>query len=349
MHSVASTAPAQIVALDDAGWQALVTRRPDATCFHRPQWASLIGDCYRFPAFAVVTRGTGGEVLAGLPVVEVRSPSRARRWICLPFTDECGPLADGHGEAQALLRAADRLRRECGVADLVVRAEAGLPEVAPAQVAVTHTLALRRAQGGDRPRPRASVRRAIAAADRAGVHVRAAETAPDLTDTFYRLHVRTRRRQGVPVQPRRYFRLLWERMIEPGYGFVLLAEAGGQAVAAAVYLTGGETVTYKYGASDDRAWSLRPNHAVMARAIARAADEGYAAFDFGRTDLDNAGLIRFKETWGAVATALSYTSFAGEPGYGSGRRAQALLAPVIRRSPPFLCRGLGELLYRYAA
>jgi CelD/BcsL family acetyltransferase involved in cellulose biosynthesis len=347
MDAVEPSAPVEIVALDDAGWARFVAGRPEATCFHRPEWAAMLADCYRYRGFALVVRGADSAVLAGLPVVEVRSPARTRRWICLPFSDECGPLAGDRAQALALLEAADRMRRRRGVADLVVRS-AGPPGVPATQVAVTHTLPLGGAQG-ERPRPRASVRRAIAAADRSGVRVRAAQTSGDLADVFYGLHLSTRRRQGVPVQPRRYFRLLWEHMIEPGHGFVLLAEARGMAVAGAVYLTGGETVTYKYGASDDRAWPLRPNHAVMARAIARAVDEGYAFFDFGRTDLDNPGLIRFKETWGATARPLMYTSFSGETSYASARRPRAMLAPLIRRSPDIVCRGLGELLYRYAA
>jgi CelD/BcsL family acetyltransferase involved in cellulose biosynthesis len=214
------------------------------------------------------------------------------------------------------------------------------------EVAVTHELALPGSDGRG-GRARASVRRNIAAAGRAGVRVRVAEQERDLTQAFYDLHVRTRRRQGVPVQPRRYFRLLWERMIAPGHGVVLLADVDGREVAAAVYLTGGRTVTYKYGASDDRFWSLRPNHALMAHAISWAAGCGYATFDFGRTDLDNPGLARFKASWGAVPRPLRYTSLVCGRSYGGPSRAQAMAAPVIRRAPSVLCRGLGELLYRY--
>jgi hypothetical protein len=253
------------------------------------------------------------------------------------------------GSAQALALDADGVRLERRVADLMIRADLDLPGRPAQEVGVTHVLAL--GATGSTSRPRSSVRRAIAAAQRAGVLVRSAQRADDLTDGFYDLHVLTRRRQGVPVQPRRYFRLLWQRMIEPGHGTVLLAEVDGRMVAGAVYLTGGSTVTYKYGASDDRFWSLRPNHAVMARAIDWATTQGHEWFDFGRTDLGNSGLMRFKESWGAVPHPLRYTSLSpsGRGGYASGGRAQAVAAPVIRRAPSAVCRGLGELLYRYAA
>ena len=35
-------------------------------------------------------------------------------------------------------------------------------------------------------------------------------------------------------------------------------------------------------------------------------------------------------------------------GPGGGSPSMAALGAVIRRSPPWVCRGLGELLYRYA-
>ncbi|HVN11924.1 MAG TPA: GNAT family N-acetyltransferase [Kineosporiaceae bacterium] len=343
-EGVSAAGAVDTLTLDHSAWRRFVAGRPEATCFHRPEWAALLADCYRYPAFVVAQRGGDGEVLAGVPIAQVGRPGRPPRWLALPFSDECGPLTGPRGSVSALLAGVDALRRRRGADDLVVRADVPAP-VASAEVAVVHELALPTAGGG--ARPRSSVRRAVAAARRNGVRVRVASTEEDLTGAFYRLHLRTRRRQGVPVQPRRYFRLLWERMIAPGHGIVLLADVDGTDLAGAVYLTGGTTVTYKYGASDERAWSLRPNHAVMAQAITWAAEEGYATFDFGRTDLDNPGLIRFKETWGARGRPLRYTSFAGRSGYGGGRRSQQLAAPVIRRSPPLVCRCLGELLYRY--
>ena len=56
----------------------------------------------------------------------------------------------------------------------------------------------------------------------------------------------------------------------PGHGFVLVAEHESVPVAAAVFLRHNGTVIYKYGASDDAAWAVRPNHAIFWRAISDA-------------------------------------------------------------------------------
>jgi CelD/BcsL family acetyltransferase involved in cellulose biosynthesis len=282
--------------------------------------------------------------------MEVRRPGGRRRWVSLPFSDECAPLCPEDSTAR-FLEQVDARRRAEGVADLEVRTWVD-PAVAPSQqVAVTHELDLHVpfTTSGLPARARASVRHDVAAAHRRGLRVTAARTVEDVVDTYYRLHLRTRRRHGVPAQPRNYFRSLWENVLEPGDGLVLIARAGDTPVAGAVLLVGGSVATYKYSASDPNAWSLHPNHAVLSAAITWARERGCATFDFGRTDADNPGLRKFKESWGAQTRPLYYTSFGGRVGYRAGGPAHSLLASVIRRSPPAVCRGLGRLLYRYAA
>lgn len=94
---------------------------------------------------------------------------------------------------------------------------------------------------------------------------------------------------------------------------------------------------------------MRANHAVMATAIAWATEHGYSSFDFGRTDLDNPGLARFKESWGASPRPLQYTHVPSrQHAYQSLHGASRAISPVIRRAPELVCRGLGEVLYRYA-
>jgi CelD/BcsL family acetyltransferase involved in cellulose biosynthesis len=345
-----AAAAVELADVADPAWGRFVARHPEATCFHHPSWSSTLASAYGFAVRVAVQRGTDGTVVAGMPLAEVRRPTGARRWSCLPFSDECAPLVAPGMSAAGLLQGVDALRRAHHVADLEVRTGLDHPGVVSRQVAVAHTLHLGYdTDGGAPPRgPKPSVRRHVARAGRLGVRVDAGRSLADV-ETYYRLHVRTRRRQGVPAQPRRYFLVLWERMIEPGDGLLLIARQGGRAVAGAVYLVGGRTVTYKYGASDAEFWPLRANHAVMARAIVWAREQGLAAFDFGRTDLDNPGLMQFKASWGARSRPLCYTSFSGRAGRRGTRSVPGLLASVIRHSPSVLCRGLGEVLYRYAA
>ncbi len=334
--------------LDDARWLEFVRSAPAATPFHHPEWGRLISDCYRYGAFVLAVQ-IGDRLVAGAPLVDAKIPLRGRRWISLPFTDSCAPLATEESALPVLAAGLERARRAAGVDRVEIRG--ALPDATNQTQAVTHALEL----GPDpdavfaRFKPK-SVRHAIRQAERKGVTVRAGERREDLLDVFYNLHVATRRRLGTPVQPRRYFELLWERIMEPGLGFVLVAEAGDAPIAAAVFLTWNDEVVYKYSASDAAAWSLRPNNALLWHAIKRGCEDGCRRFDFGRSELKNDGLRSFKRSWGAEELPLIVSTL-GETGAKSAGIGAlgALGASVIRRSPAVTCRAAGALLYRYAA
>jgi CelD/BcsL family acetyltransferase involved in cellulose biosynthesis len=328
--------------LDEPRWQAFVAGRRDATPLHLPAWTTFLADCYGFESF-VLAAESERRVVAGIPVIVAPRPFGKKRWVSLPFSDRCEPLGEVTSEFVADL---DQARRDAGVATLELRGR--LPNVAGWSAGHVHRLPL---APGIETLTRAyhsSIRQGIRVAAREGVSVRTADRESDLVETFYSLHVRTRRRLGVPVQRRRYFRLLWERLIDPGHGFVLVAEHESTPIAAAVFLRSAGTVLYKYGASDDRSWKLRPNNALFEHAIAQAAAEGADFFDWGRTDFADDGLRRFKANWGSDEEELTYCRLGGgapRPQGAGGRLSRS----VIRRSPAAVSRLAGALLYRYAA
>jgi CelD/BcsL family acetyltransferase involved in cellulose biosynthesis len=333
--------------LNDARWLQFVERSPSATPFHHPSWASLLARCYGHQAFVLVHPDPRGRILAGLPVIEVRAPLGRRRWVSLPFTDECQTLLHPGITQADLVEELDAARRQAGVSTLQIRAGLDGPRAHASPVAVMHRLRLE-------PDPdavyrrlrRPSVRRWITQARQDGVVVRRGDTPESLNATFYRLHLLTRHRQGVPVQPRRYFKLLWEDIIHPGKGFLLLASSGGTVIAGAVFLAWGDTVVYKYGASDTAYWGLHPNHLLMWTAIRWGCENGFRTFDFGRSDLTSKGLRQFKDSWGAEERSLVYTVVGGKAPQPPSGRLHDLLGAVIRRSPPVACRVAGELLLR---
>jgi CelD/BcsL family acetyltransferase involved in cellulose biosynthesis len=336
--------------LADPRWTGFVDGSADALPFHDPAWARMLGECYGYRPFALAL-ADDGALVAGAPVLEVRSLRGARRWSSLPFTDYCPPLAREAADATELAARIAAAASAAGVGAVELRAPVDATAFAAAPVAVRHTLAL----GPDpdallRTFHRSQVQRNIARAERTGVTVAFAQVEAELVRTYYDLHVRTRRRQGVPVQPRRFFQLLWRDLIEPGKGYVLLARVGRRAVAAAVFLTSPGAVVYKFGASDPYWWKLRPNHALFWTAIRRGCESGRQVFDWGRTDLEHTGLREFKRNWASVEEPLAYSKLTSEPAPAPGARRGARAAgAMIRRSPVWVCRALGTALYRYAA
>ncbi|MGH2824477.1 MAG: GNAT family N-acetyltransferase, partial [Thermoleophilaceae bacterium] len=164
---------------------------------------------------------------------------------------------------------------------------------------------------------------------------------------FYRLHVATRGRLGVPTQPRRFV-LGLERLFGEGLGFVLLVRREGRPIAAAVFLAHRDVLTYKYGASDARFLGIRPNNLLFMEAIRWGCEHGFRSLDFGRTHWGQEGLRRFKLAWGAEERELRYRLLGGPGPAGLSQRGERLLGAVIRRGPPVVGRAIGEVLYRHA-
>ena len=341
-----------VLELTDPRWAGFVASQPAATPFHHPHWGTLVAGCYGFRAFAVATTGPAGQIRAGLPLIEVRHLRGEPKWVSLPFTDYCPPLVPAAPDEAILAGALQQASTAAGIQRVVVRAPLAGTVPSKCLTALRHGIPIdadpARVFAGFPSKTRTHIRQA----ERRGVTVRRGTKPEDLLDVFYRLHLRTRRRLGVPVQPRRFFRMLWDSMIRPGLGLVLIAEASGRPVAAAVVLAWNGTMIGKFMASDEQAWSLRPTNLVIWDAVKAGCERGCRWFDFGRTDASNEGLRAYKRSWGAVEEPLVYGALGASadsfPGTGNGM-AGRLLASAVRHGPLVLCRATGEVLYRYAA
>jgi hypothetical protein len=351
--------PASLLELDDPRWCEFVGSHPRALIFHRPEWARAVASSYGWRGFVLVRLGDAGGIDAGIPVIRLRDLRRRERWVSLPFSDLCPPLLSDRISVSEFARALEQARLDAGVVSFEVRSALAGFQDRQHHRAVLHTTALSR--DADRLFARfhhSQVQRNIRRAEREQVRVRELEDRRDFVDMFYRLHAQTRRRQGMPVQPRRFFVSLWEHLFagEPGErpARLVLADAPGKpAIAAALLLAGTRTLTYKYGASEAAFWQLRPNHSLFAYALRSACEDGFERFDWGRSDLEDRGLRDFKSGWAASETDLVHTTLcAGETPAAAGAEQGAAMQTaraVLRRSPVLACRAAGEVFYRFAA
>jgi CelD/BcsL family acetyltransferase involved in cellulose biosynthesis len=336
----------KLLDLNDARWMDFVGSEPRAVLFDHPAWARLLADCYGYRAMvAALTDGTG-TIVGGLPLIDVSRRLGIRRWVSLPFTDYCPPLAGERREDfHEALRA---LAREHAVDVLELRAP--LQDLPPSSDAryVRHELGLSADLASTWDRLFKNHRRNVRIAEKAGVRIVKGTDASDI-ETFYRLHLQTRRRLGVPIQPRRFFRLLLERLIQPGLGFILTAYSGEVPIASAIFGFWNGTLVYKYSARDERYAKLNANYLLLWTAIRWANENGCHTFDLGRSDADQPSLRQFKDGWGAREEPLPYTWLPGAPAAPSSRRVERAMSVAIRHSAPWVCRAIGEVFYRYAA
>jgi CelD/BcsL family acetyltransferase involved in cellulose biosynthesis len=332
-------------------WLQFISQQQKATIFHHPAWLSVLHEQYGFNVFTLCAVDEKGTINAGIPFCEVRGITGEKRWVSLPFSDMCPPLSEDEIALNEVLGYCVG-RKEAGQIQSV-EIRYSLPEHEKFQKqtdAVIHntklTVALDELFDSF---SKSQVQRGITKAQKQGLSV-VISNDQSAVNEFYKLHLQTRRRLGVPIQPRRFFRIFFEQVIKSRLGFIVLVYTDSRCIAAGVFCGFGKVFTYKYGASDENYLRLRPNHLMFWTAMQEAVKRGYTLFDFGRTDADNQGLRKFKSGWGAVEVPLYYSYYPTAPhGKILATIKSALVAPVIKHSPQFVCRVTGELFYKYFA
>jgi hypothetical protein len=283
-----------------------------------------------------------------VPLMEVRSPFTGRRGVCLPFSDACEPLIFDPDVVGPVRDELIRLAQQCRWKHLEIRGGKSLALSSnPFTKFYGHTLDLRSGIKELVTCFASPVRRAIRKAERSDVSALIVRNRQAIGD-FYQLHVQTRRRHGLPPQPASFFLSIYEHIIKPGLGFIVLAQRGSRPIAAAIFFCFGKNALYKYGASDKRFQELRANNLVMWQGIQFLAGNGAEKLHFGRTEQENEGLRRFKLSWNTQEETIDYFRFdpSGRQCLGPGRSHNSgLHKKVFGRSPLMLNRLAGSVIY----
>ena len=348
--------------------------------FHTGGWLDALKRTYGYETFALTTTAAG-PLDDGLVVCRVRTWA-ARRLVSLPFSDHCEPLVETPSNLAAMVEWLDLERRKGGWRsfELRPRTETGGqpfraddgPDTAsdggrplrvddgpgavreggqPSRVAETgrfmlHTLDLRQPAAEIFRRFHASsTQRAIRRAEREGLEYDAGRSRAHL-EAFFGLLRLTRRRHGRPPQP-----IAWFRQLLDSFGERLtihLARHEGVAVAGILTLTFRTTMVYKYGGSDAAHHARGGMPLLFWRAIQQAQAAGLELLDLGRSDLDQDGLIAFKDHLGATRSTLTYYGIPGRP--AGGPRVDVLSRAARRVAahlPDAALDFTGRVLYRH--
>jgi lipid II:glycine glycyltransferase (peptidoglycan interpeptide bridge formation enzyme) len=188
------------------------------------------------------------------------------------------------------------------------------------------------------------IQRKIRRAEREGVEVKTGRS-DDFVRTFYGLLLQTRRRQGLPPQPLAWYRNLTALLGESVT--IHLAFRGSQAIAGIVTLQHGKHLVYKYGASEPAFHRLGTMPYLLWKVIGRAVDFGLEQLDMGRTDLDNPGLVVFKDRWNAARSLLVYLRSPASRPYSStdGQWRKMIASHACSVLPDACLIKLGSLFY----
>jgi Acetyltransferase (GNAT) domain len=302
--------------LTDARWDELVNRHPRAGVFHTSRWLSALQRTYGYKPGVFTTCGPSELLRNGLVFCKVNSWITGRRLVSLPFSDHCDLLADSAAEQDKLLAHVCECVRRDGYAHAEIRpTTTEEPEhftaanLLPSETFCLHRLSL------DVPLDvllhnmhRNSFQRKIQRAEREGLMYESGQSELFLRK-FYDLLLRTRRRHCLPPQPLQWFRNLLESMGDKL--IIRLVSKDHVPVAAILTLSHKITVTYKYGCSDERLHNLGGTPFLLWKTVQEAKNQGMHELDLGRSELNHAGLVQFKNRLGAVKTMLTYWRYPG--------------------------------------
>ncbi|WP_026841435.1 lipid II:glycine glycyltransferase FemX [Citrifermentans bremense] len=333
--------------LKDAGVSHWLERCRETTIFHSASWARLMVDSYGYhPLYFMLY--DSGTCRGCLPVMEVDSVFTGKRGVCLSFADYCGAIVEGVDDFALLLQAVLDYGRSRRWRYAEFRGEARLVNERASEVYAHHLIELSQDEELMLSRLRKSTARSIHKAVKEGVTV-AIGTSLQETLEYYRLHCLTRRRQGLPPQPRRFFVNLHHHLIGRGLGFTAIARQGDATVAGVVCLHFGVNAIYKYGASDIEQQQLRANNLLFWELIKKCGRDGFRFLSLGRTDPKNEGLLNFKNGWGGNMSDLNYYRYDFTSGSFVAGEVTNLepYRQLLRKLPVPLLRALGVLAYRH--
>jgi hypothetical protein len=335
--------------LSDNRWDALVAHHPRASVFHERGWLEALSRTYNYQPFVLTSTPPGHQLSNGLVLCRVSSWITGTRWVSLPFADYCDPLLNDRGGLSEFMNA---LREECDRRAwryVELRPMSYIEESSiftPKQAYCLHTLDLSpTAERIFRSLHKDSVQRRIRHAERAGISYERGRSR-QLVEEFYRILVMTRKRHRVPPQPRAWFQNIVEYMGDKVE--IRLARKGDTPIAALLSLRHRSSVVNKYGCSDARFHHLGGMPFLLWKLIEESKASGAQEIHLGRSDLDNQGLITFKDRFGTTKKLITYVRYpqAGTLGATSRWAAQAI-HELFSITPNALLPTLGRVLYRH--
>jgi hypothetical protein len=341
----------KLYALDpllDSRWEELVSSHPRASVFHRSEWLRALAKTYGYGPVALSSTPPGRPLADALVYCEIRSSITGNRLVSLPFSDHADPLvSDEDPDLQEWLLVAFSSNRWRYIELRPIRWQPHPDcDLVPTQSFLLHVLSLAPTREQlFRNLHRSCVQRRVLRAEREHLCYERCRSE-QLLDDFYRLLLMTRRRHRLLPQPRAWFSNLLSCM--GGDAEIRLARKDGVPLAAILTLRHRNAVVYKYGCSDERFHGIGAMPFLFWRLIEESKSEGAEEIDFGRTEVENGGLIKFKDHLGASQLPLAYFRYPSgaiqrETTTGSLASARVLFSFL----PDMLSSKMGRLVYRH--
>ena len=343
--------------ITDPRWDKFVENHPFGWICHLSGWKQVLEKSFKhMKGYYFALLDNSGNIQAALPIFEVKSWLTGNRLVSIPFATLCDPLISTGDDLKELFDSALNLSKDLKSSYIEIRAFLSPSLIQDDRLSSIHFYKHHYLLLEEEPEKlkkkfhRTCVRQRITRAEKSDLKVKLCEKEVDL-DKFYSLHLITRKRLGLPSQPYRFFKNLWDEFTPTKRLTLLLAEKNGGTIGGLILLKFKDRVSVDFAASDDKFTSMSPNHLLFWEAIRLAYEEGYRIFDFGRTSPNNKNLMDFKRRWGTQVIDLPLFYYpkmvAGEMGQQEETWKYKLMSKVCKDAPSSVQKIIGNFCYRH--
>lgn len=286
-----------------ARWDEFVQRCPQATFFHLSAWQDILEQVFDHRTFYLYAE-RAGEIVAVLPLAEVRSRLFGHALTSLPFCVYGGIAADvdaGLDVVHELESKAETIARALGVTHLEYRNLQLRHEDWPRQELY---VTFRKEILPDVEANMLAIPRKQRAMVRKGIKNGLVSAIDDGVDRFFDLYSDNVLRHGTPALSKKFFQRLKDTFGEACEVLTVTTPEGKPLSSVLSFYFRDEVLPY-YAGDDMAARDLAANDFKYWELMRRACERGCKVFDYGRSKVGT-GPYSFKKNWGFEPQPLSY-------------------------------------------
>ena len=289
---------------DAERWDAFVEAAPDGTFYHLSGWKRIFEERLRHRSWYLYCE-SGTQILAVLPVVQVKSLLFGNALMSLPFLVYGGPVSAVPKAADMLIDKVVDLGRELQVDYLEFRNRA-LPPATRADSEWSGNcsyVTFRKRISPDPEENLLAIPRKQRAMIRKGIKAGLEAEVDTSTERLYRTLLECKRNLGTP-----FFGPAYLQGIKDTFGDrveVTTVTLDGKTVCSVMSFLFGKEILPYYGGGGEAARHVKGNDFMYWKVMENACKDGVEIFDYGRSRAGT-GSYRFKKHWGFEAESLHY-------------------------------------------
>lgn len=340
-----------------SSWDSYIADHPDATLYHTRAWCTIQEKSFGYrPWLLMALEKDTGRVAGVLPLYRVATPFSSRL-VSVPFRDRGGPLWSRVDAFDALLERTRKIASDTGASSVQLKSLRAWSGAQVHQHVLTETfhwmhsvVPLAGLTVDDLwKRLGSKTRNMIRQAEGQGLTFHEVTATASALDDWYKLHLVTQKRLGVPPFPKIFFAVMMHELGRLGAVSVYCVRRGSATLSATLVLRHRDTGMYGYSASSLEAQQLRSNDLMLYRVMCNLIENGYTWFDMGSDAPGQDSLLFFKRKWGALQHQIPTYSFGiGDLTLSDSSSPRYVMARKLFTRLPISCSTFaGRLLTRY--